>query len=222
MRRQGFHVHRGVAGTAGIPSPGGRLTAPARPARGGFPGRLIPSFAIPLSLAALLSSCGGDSPASGGTPAVCDEPGVICTVAGTGLRQFDGDGRQARETSLYNPLDVEFDRRGRPLILDWNNLRVRRINGDGTVETVIGRDFEGAAEEGALAVDTPLHSPFDLRFAAGDLCVADTGNHAIRRIDPLQIEVATVAGTGRAGFNGDGISRRGSTTRQGYTSPGTA
>ena len=135
---------------------------------------------------------------------MCDEPGVICTVAGTGLRQFDGDGRQARETSLYNPLDVEFDRRGRPLILDWNNLRVRRINGDGTVETVIGQDFEGAAEEGALAVDTPLHHPGDLEIdAAGNIYIAS--NH-ISNVIRLGVDdrVSVVAGTDQYGYEGDG------------------
>lgn len=202
MRRQGFHVHRGVAE---FPRFRGRFRPGPAPLPGGSSGRVTPLLAIPLSLAALLSGagCGGDSPTSGGLPAVCDDPGVICTVAGTGLRQFDGDGRQARETSLYNPLDVEFDRRGRPLILDWNNLRVRRINGDGTVETVIGQDFEGAAEDGALAVDTPLHHPGDLEIdAAGNIYIAS--NH-ISNVIRLGVDdrVSVVAGTDQYGYEGD-------------------
>ena len=63
----------------------------------------------------------------------CAAVGNICTVAGTGKAQFDGDGRPALETSLYFPIDVLFDRSQRLLIMDWNNLRLRRVNDDGTV-----------------------------------------------------------------------------------------
>ena len=94
----------------------------------------------------------------------CEVPGTICTVAGTGFSLFDGDGRAALETSFYFPLDVCFDQLGRPLILDWNNLRIRRINDDGTIETFMGQDFEGFPSDGALAVETPLHHASDIEM----------------------------------------------------------
>jgi hypothetical protein len=65
-----------------------------------------------------------------------------------------------------------FDRDGQPLILDWNNLRLRRINQDGTVSTIMGNGFEALPTEGALAIDTPLHHASDIKFdAAGRLYV---------------------------------------------------
>jgi hypothetical protein len=48
------------------------------------------------------------------------------------------------------PIDVLFDRSGRLLIMDWNNLRLRRVNDDGTVQTIMGTDFEDFPVEGAL------------------------------------------------------------------------
>ena len=154
----------------------------------------------------LAAGCGGKgSPTAPRTlAAVCNEAGVICTVAGTGLRQFDGDGRSALATSLYNPLDVEFDQSGRPLILDWNNLRIRRINGDGTVETIIGQDFEGGAIDGELAVDTPLHHAGDIEFdVAGNLYIASNHISNVIRVDP-DSRVFVVAGTEDYGYAGDG------------------
>lgn len=136
--------------------------------------------------------------------AICDVPGIICTVAGTGLSLFDGDGRPALETSFYYPLDVLFDAEGRPLILDWNNLRLRRLNHDGTIETVMGGDTEDFPEDGALARDTPLHHPTDFEVdALGNMIVA--GNHVpvVFRVG-VDERVFTLAGTTEFGNDGDG------------------
>lgn len=143
-------------------------------------------------------------PASSISTDPCDQPGTICTVAGTGKSQFDGDGRDALDTSLYLPLDVEFDPQGRPLILDFNNLRVRRMNDDGAIETIMGLDFEAPPMDGALAVETPLHHASDIEFdASGNLYVA--GDHApiVFRVG-LDNRVTIVAGNGDSGYDGDG------------------
>ncbi len=134
----------------------------------------------------------------------CEVPGTICTVAGTGFSLFDGDGKAALETSFYFPLDVCFDQLGRPLILDWNNLRIRRINDDGTIETFMGQDFEGAPSDGALAVETPLHHASDIETAvSGSLYVAGDHVPVVFRVD-TDNRVFTVAGTTEFGNDGDG------------------
>lgn len=140
----------------------------------------------------------------------CEVPGVICTVAGTGNAQFDGDGRNALQTSLYFPIQVEFDRDGRPLILDWNNLRLRRIGADGVVETIMGTGDEALPVEGGLPLETPLHHASDVKFdPEGRLYVAGDHVSVVFRVD-LDGRVYTVAGNCPShpddcyGYAGDG------------------
>lgn len=116
---------------------------------------------------------------------------------------FDGDGRPALQTSFYFPIDVDFDREGRPLILDWNNLRLRRLAEDGTIETIMGLDYEDFPTDGALAKDTPLHHASDIEFD-DQWTMYVAGDHV-----PVAFRVGTddrvftVAGNGDYGYDGD-------------------
>jgi hypothetical protein len=134
----------------------------------------------------------------------CQVAGVICTVAGTGQSAFNGDGLPALETALYFPLEITFDPSGNPLIDDWNNLRIRRLNANGTIETIMGTDFEGFPTDGTLAVDTPLHHASDMEFdTTGNLYVAGDHVPVIFRVG-TDNRVFTVAGTQDSGYDGDG------------------
>ncbi|MDX2170235.1 MAG: hypothetical protein SF182_24400 [Deltaproteobacteria bacterium] len=134
----------------------------------------------------------------------CQTDGVICTVAGTSKAQFDGDGRPALETSFYYPIDIKFDADGHLLIMDWNNLRLRRVNADGRVQTIMGTDVEDLPVDGAPAVDSALHHASDMEFDAnGNLFIAGDHVPLVFRIDREQ-RVHWVAGTGDYGNDGDG------------------
>jgi hypothetical protein len=125
-------------------------------------------------------------------------------MAGTGQSVFDGDGKPARLTSLYYPFDIAFDAADRPLIIDWNNLRLRRIASNGIVSTIMGRDFEAPPTEGALAVDTPLHHSSDVELdMTGNLYVAGNHSPVVFRVG-ADDRVTIVAGTDQAGYDGDG------------------
>lgn len=144
------------------------------------------------------------TPTETGSARDCTTAGVICTVAGTGLAQFDGDGRAALDTSLYFPIALQFDRAGRLLIMDWNNLRLRRIEADGTIATIMGVGFEDVPRDGELAIDTPLHHANDMAFdAAGNLYVAGDHVPLVFLVD-LDQRVHRVAGTEEYGYAGDG------------------
>lgn len=160
-------------------------------------GHRLPTIGV---LALAIAGC----PVAPTSTNLCDQPGVICTIAGTGRSQFDGDGRPASRTSFYFPTDVEFDSLGRPLILDSNNQRIRRINSDTSVQTIIGVGEEDSPTDGALAADTPLHHATDLApDSAGRIYIA--GGHApvVFRID-TDDRVDLVAGSGEFGNDGDG------------------
>jgi sugar lactone lactonase YvrE len=145
------------------------------------------------------------TPTASATPTPdCEAQGVICTVAGTGMSIFDGDGRPALQTSFYFPLDVEFDTAGRALIVDWNNLRIRRLELDGTISTYMGLDYEDFPVEGGLAKDSPLHHASDIELDVdGRLYVAGDHVPVVFRVG-TDDRVHTVAGTDRYGYDGDG------------------
>jgi len=164
-------------------------------------GRLAPTLFLSLGAILLQNAC---TPSGSIGPDPCAVPGTICTVAGTGLSAFDGDGRGALKTSFYHPLDIDFDLKGRPLILDFNNLRIRRLNEDSTIETVMGLDYEASPVEGALAIETTLHHASDISMdREGRYFVA--GNHApvVFLVDTAN-RVHVLAGNGDFGEDGDG------------------
>lgn len=72
------------------------------------------------------------------------------------------------------------------------------------ITTVAGTGGKGFAGDGGPATEARLNGPFDLAFdRAGNLYFSDTFNHRIRRIDARTGVIATVAGTGEAGYAGD-------------------
>jgi len=159
--------------------------------------------AATTGLAVFLSGC-PTAPVPPISTNPCDQSGVICTVAGTGRSLFDGDGRPALRTSFYFPVDVDFDSEGRALILDENNFRVRRINTDTSVQTIMGLGEEGSPTDGALAVDTLLHHASDLGMdSAGRMYVGGNHEPIVFRID-LDDRVDVLAGNGQFGNDGDG------------------
>ena len=69
-----------------------------------------------------------------------------------------------------------------------------------------GGDPADDLNDGELAWVASLHAPAGLvRDDAGHTFIADSANHRVRRIDALTGVISTVAGTGTAGFNGDGL-----------------
>jgi hypothetical protein len=117
---------------------------------------------------------------------------------------FDGDGRPALQTSFYFPIDLDFDREARLLIMDWNNLRLRRLNEDGTIGTIMGLDYEDFPTDGALASETPLHHASDIEFdRSWNLYVAGDHVPVVFRVG-TDDRVFTVAGIDDYGYDGDG------------------
>lgn len=194
--------------TAATPTPTAlrtvTATRTATPSAVPSPTRTATAQPSPTSTATVVPSPTSPPTATATAAPDCGVPGTICTVAGTGNAQFDGDGRPALETSFYFPIDVLFDRAGRLLIMDWNNLRLRRLNDDGTIGTIMGTDIEDFPIEGALAVDSPLHHASNIEYdPAGNLFVAGDHVPVVFRVG-TDDRVYTVAGTPEYGYAGDG------------------
>jgi trimeric autotransporter adhesin len=121
--------------------------------------------------------------------------GIITTVAGVDNPTAGvslGDGGPANVASLSAPTGVAVDSTGAVYISDTFNNRIRKVTGDGIINTIAGTDVNWPS---GLAMD-----------AGGNVYVADSGNGRIRKISTDGI-VTTVAGSGQAiqpAFSGDG------------------
>jgi cysteine-rich repeat protein len=138
-----------------------------------------------------------------------DIDGTITTVAGTGSSGYNGDGIAATSAQLTSPYGVAVDALGRALVADTLNLRVRRIALDGTIATVAGTGSPGYNGDGIAATSADLAGPIGIGVdAQGRIVIADAINNRIRRVE-LDNTISTIAGTGTAGYSGDGAAATG-------------
>jgi len=131
---------------------------------------------------------------------------MISTVAGTGEPGFSGDGGPAVKAQFRQPHSIQFDPRGRLVVCDIANQRVRRIDlKTGVIETVAGNGEKKPTPEGAeFTPATPLNGPRAIDFDdRGNLYLALREGNQIFRVDARTNKLALVAGTGVKGWTGD-------------------
>jgi hypothetical protein len=133
------------------------------------------------------------------------------TLLGQMIEEFDGKGMIDRRSLNLSPAALEEEALAFPgkvladgpgnrlFIADTNHNRIVIANLDGAVQAVVGsgaEDFEdGSYEESAF------NHPQGMELVDGILYVADTENHAIRRVDLERGTVDTIAGTGEQGMD---------------------
>jgi hypothetical protein len=137
-------------------------------------------------------------------PCATPEPGMICPLAGTGNRAFNGDGLHAMDTAFYLLSAVEPDPAGTIHLVDFNNQRIRRIDDDGTIATVVGSGMHYFASTGGPAVESPLENPVDMEFdASGQLVFVSLHDPRVLYVDGDGY-LWSMAGTGEQDDSGDG------------------
>ncbi|QWV97167.1 putative Ig domain-containing protein [Geomonas nitrogeniifigens] len=129
-----------------------------------------------------------------------DTAGIMTTVAGTGLMEYNGDNMPAIAASVARPASVALDSAGNLYIADSYNARIRKVDTSGIITTVAGTGVRGYNGDGMPAVAADLESPVGVRAVNGNLYIID-GNR-VRRVNP-DGTIATVAGDGTPGFQGD-------------------
>ena len=130
--------------------------------------------------------------------------GGITTIAGNGNPTASGDGGSATTASLYQPYGVAADIGGSIYIADTSNFRIRAIAPGGVIRTMAGTGTPGFSGDGLTATSAQLFNPTGATVdLAGNLYVADTDNHRVRRVSPAGT-VSTVAGNGGIFHSGDG------------------
>ena len=134
--------------------------------------------------------------------------GAISTVAGNGLLSSSGDGGPAVKAQLNTPLGVAVDAAGSQYIADSLNNIVRKVAANGVIAAFAGTGTAGSSGDGGAATSAQLNGPQGVAVdATGNLYIADTQNHRVRKVSGGNI--TTVAGSGTAGFAGDGASATG-------------
>jgi sugar lactone lactonase YvrE len=127
---------------------------------------------------------------------------------------YGGDGGTAADVRLNQPSKLALDASGALYIVDQRNFRVRKISADSkTIETIAGNGTKGFAGDAGPAKDAQVEfeagpnpepsGAVAVRESDGAVFIADTLNHRIRMVDKDGV-IATIAGTGEAGFSGDG------------------
>ena len=134
--------------------------------------------------------------------------GIINTVLGNGSRHYCGDNRPAVGGCLWGPNGIALDALNNVYIADSVNERIRKVTAASQIlSTIAGRD-ENAAHggDGGPAIDATFGDmPRGItRDAAGNLYIAGGFSHRVRRISATTGLITTIAGTGTAGFAGDG------------------
>lgn len=133
--------------------------------------------------------------------------GIISTIAGTaGSRGSSGDGGLATAALLNFPIGVAVDGSGNVYICDSGNNKIRKITAaTGVISTIAGTGTTGFSGDGgpgtAAQINTPQNVAVDKN---GNVYISDFSNNRIRKVNAADGVISTVAGTGAAGFGGDG------------------
>jgi len=131
--------------------------------------------------------------------------GVVTTLAGNGNFGFNDDPNGAL-AEFDNPVGVAVDGAGNVYVADSQNHRIRKITSAGAVTTLAGSATAGSVD----ATGTAAQFGFPEGVAvdgAGNVYVADTANHRIRKVTPLGV-VTTLVGSSQGFADGTGTNAR--------------
>jgi len=124
---------------------------------------------------------------------------TVTTVIGTGEPGLS-------DTQVANPYGVVVGPDGALYFCDLDNQRIRRIDpSTGRTTTIAGNGSIGYSGDDGPATQAALNMPHEIQFDRdGHLYIVERDSHAVRRVDGNTGLISTVAGTGEAGFSGDG------------------
>jgi streptogramin lyase len=134
----------------------------------------------------------------------------VRTVAGIGRTAGPGDDlwseQDALKTPVSNPFGLIAGADGALYYCEYDTGCTRRLDVQTRrITTLAGNGKKAYAGDGGPALSAAFSAPHEIRFDAdGHLFIVERDAHVVRRVDARTRMVSTVAGTGVAGFSGDG------------------
>jgi DNA-binding beta-propeller fold protein YncE len=132
--------------------------------------------------------------------------GTLSVFAGTGTSGTVTAGA-ATSSKLNSPTRVAVDSSGNVYIADGGNHQVLKVTSGGTLSVFAGTGSSGSTHEndGSLATAAKLKTPYGVAVdSSGNVYIADSGNSVILKVAASTGVISIVAGTGSAGYSGDG------------------
>jgi serine/threonine protein kinase, bacterial len=126
---------------------------------------------------------------------------TVSTLAGSGV--YGSADRAGNEASFYGPSGVAVDSSGNVYVADSENNKIRKITPAGVVTTLAGSGVSGSDDGTGIAASFNYPQGVALD-SSGNVYVADTGSHKIRKITPAGV-VTTLAGGGGREWNWNGL-----------------
>ncbi len=140
------------------------------------------------------------------------EDGFVKVVCGGGAG-YAGDGELAAQSALFRQInDASYDEDENLYIVDQQNERLRKIDTDGIITTIAGTGEVGYSGDGGPALEAEFswakgsnpNPSGGVLYHEGRLYISDTEQNVIRVMDLDSGEIDAFAGTGEAGYDGDG------------------
>ena len=160
------------------------------------------AIAMLAGLAACASQPSSDKATAIATPIagiVPDGVAIVSTLAGGSEKEGFADG-QGSDARFSSPHEIAIDAAGNLYVADWNNRRIRKVTPKGEVSTLAGGWYDFVGGQGNSAM---FYHPQGIAIdAAGNLYVADSGEHCIRKITPKGKVSAFAGSLDKYGYGG--------------------
>jgi len=134
-----------------------------------------------------------------------DTSGIITTFAGNGIAGASGDNGPATTATINFPACVAADLHGNIYIADCYANNIRKVDTNGIITTIAGTGLSPYNGDGIPATAANIFYPIGVHVdSIGEILIGERDNFRVRKVDTFGI-IHTIAGTGIAGYTGDGF-----------------
>lgn len=130
----------------------------------------------------------------------------ITTVVGSGKEGYSGNGGPATQATCREPYEVRFDKQGNLFFVEMKNHIVRRVDHQTKmITTIAGTGKPGFSGDNGPATQAQLNVPHSITLdLAGNVYIADIGNHRVRIVNAKTGHIQTLSGNGKKEKTPDG------------------